>query len=161
MKKAAFLDRDGVLNRNPEVHDYVKKVEELEMLAGAREGVEKLKKGGYVVVVVSNQRGVAWGMMTAEAVEDINREVSRKLGEKVDAWYWCGHMGNEPGCDCRKPKPGLVLRAARELGIDLKKSVVIGDSKSDRECAAAAGVRFVEMKRDGSLKEVVEKELGL
>jgi D-glycero-D-manno-heptose 1,7-bisphosphate phosphatase len=161
MRKAVFLDRDGVINRKPPEHDYVKQWEELELLPTAAAAIKKLKEAGYFVFVITNQRGVARKLMTAEMVEEIHERLNvrlREAGAEIDAFYWCGHDYYHE-CNCRKPKPGLVHQAAREWGVDLADSWMVGDSEVDMECGLASGVRTVKMETDASLLEVVETVL--
>lgn len=161
MRKAVFLDRDGVINRKPAEHDYVKSWEELEILPTAAAAIKKLKAAGYFVFVISNQRGVAKKLMTSEIVEEIHERLNVKLrdeGAEIDAFYWCGHDHGQE-CNCRKPKPGLVFTAISEWNIDPENSWMIGDSEIDIECGTAAGVKPVKMETDSSLLDVVEMVL--
>ena len=159
MSKAIFLDRDGVINKNPAEHDYVKRVEELEILPGVKEAVDLIKQRGYLVIVITNQRGVSRGMMTAEDVEKIHHKINEELGGRIDAFYVCYH-GSEENCECRKPKPGLVERAVREWQIDLAESWMIGDTDADMETAENAGVRGIKIDRNGNLVEAVDRISG-
>ncbi|GIW70603.1 MAG: D,D-heptose 1,7-bisphosphate phosphatase [Planctomycetota bacterium] len=146
MRPAAFLDRDGTLNRDT---DFVGGPEEVELLPGAAEAVRRLRAAGFVPVVVSNQSGVARGYFDERTVRAVNRRLGELLaaaGAPIELWYWCPHLpeGRDPryavACDCRKPAPGLLLRAAREHALDLARSVAIGDRERDIEAARAAGV---------------------
>lgn len=159
MSRAIFLDRDGVINKKAKEHDYIKNWDEFTLLADVPAAIKLIKDRGYLVIVISNQRGVARGIMTAEAVNKIHKNLNRLLkqhGTKIDAFYWCGH-DYEDRCTCRKPAPGLILKASQELYVDLRKSWFIGDSKQDQECAANAGVRFKMISTDGSLLEAVRE----
>jgi len=143
MKKAVFLDRDGVLNKKSPPHDYVKSFEEFIWNNGAKDLVREIKKWGFLVIVVSNQQGIALGKMTKKFVDDLHQQINfdlKKDNTAIDAFYYCPHR-KEEGCDCRKPKPGLFFQAADDLGIDLRKSFMVGDSESDREAAVAAGCK--------------------
>lgn len=135
---AVLFDRDGTL-----VHDepYSADPERVRPVPGAREALERLRAAGYPVGVVSNQSGVARRLLDAEAVEAVNGRVEELLGPFA-AWAWCGH-GPEDGCACRKPAPGLVLRAAHELGLEPHQCLVVGDTGSDVAAARAAGARPV------------------
>lgn len=118
---AAFLDRDGVLNVRPAEHEYVTDSSAFRWLPNAAEGVAALNRAGYRVVVVSNQRGLARGLVTAgtlAAVEALIAERLREVGGQVAAFYYCPHDLAD-ACDCRKPRPGLLLRAAGDLGLAL------------------------------------------
>lgn len=137
-----FLDRDGVLNRRI-VDDYVRRWEDWEWLPGVLEAIEGLSKVFGKIVIITNQRGIARGLYSEKDLEQIHNRMMADIkaaGGKVDAIYYCPH-DREEGCDCRKPKPGMLLQAATELsGVDLGKSVMVGDSLSDMEAAGAAKV---------------------
>lgn len=161
-EKVVFLDRDGVINKNPPEHDYVKKWSEFTFLPGAKEAIAYLKKAGYKVILVSNQRGIARGLMSQEDIADIHKNMQKELatyGGKIDAIYVCPHNYND-NCDCRKPKPGLLYRAARVHHIDLTKATLIGDSQSDIEAGKTAGCRTILMQTDGNLLKIVEDLLA-
>ena len=147
MKKAAFLDRDGVINRQAGEEKYVTRWEDFHFLPGAAEGIAMLNKAGWSVVVVSNQRCVAKGLLSIEELESIHRRMRKELlvaGAMLDAIYYCPHE-KEPACDCRKPAPGMLLRAAKEHQLDLRSSWLIGDSESDVEAGKRAGCRTVQL----------------
>ena len=143
MTRAVFLDRDGVINRNcPRAHDYIKSPDELELLPGVGEAIRELNEAGFLVIVATNQRGVARGMMTVEDLDAVNGEMESQLrgfGARIDAVYVCPH--NDGECDCRKPKPGLLLKAIDDFGIDVDGSWMVGDHGTDVEAGRAAGVR--------------------
>ena len=135
----------GVLCRRAPEHDYVKSPAEFAWLAGAREGVLRLNREGWLVLVVTNQRGVARGLMTANDVEAIHARAQRELreiGAHVDAFYYCPH-GDEDACACRKPQPGMLIEVARRFNVPLEDTYMVGDSQRDVEAAAAAGARPV------------------
>ena len=161
-RRAAFLDRDGVLCRRAPSHDYVKSPAEFVWLPGAREGVRRLNDEGWLVLVVTNQRGVARGLMSARDLDAIHERAQRELralGAHVDAFYVCPH-GEGEGCGCRKPEPGLILRAAREWSVDLGASFLVGDDDRDLEAARRAGVRAQRMPTDGDLARALVEILG-
>jgi len=161
-RRAVFLDRDGVLTRRAPPADYVKSVSEFVWLAGASEAVLRLNQEGWLVLVVSNQRGIARGLMTAsdvEAIHDHAQRELRQLGAHVDAFYYCPH-GDEDDCACRKPQPGLILRAARDWNVDLGASILIGDDDRDIEAARRAGVRARKMPTDSDLSQTLALLLG-
>ncbi len=140
--KAVFLDRDGTLNVNT---GYVGDPASVRLVAGAADGVRLLAEAGFATVVVSNQSGIARGYFSeaaADAVDARVRELLRQAGAPITAMYRCPHMPGG-GCDCRKPKPGMLLRAAADLGLDLAQSWVVGDRLLDIEAGRAAGCRCV------------------
>jgi len=154
MRRAVFLDRDGTLNRPAPPGEYVRAAYEVELLDGAADAVGLLARAGYLCVVVSNQRGVALGHMTGEdlrAVDARLRDLVAKGGAALQGAYYCTH-GLDDGCDCRKPSPGLITRAARELGIELSASWMVGDSATDVEAGVRAGCRTLRVRPvDGAL----------
>ena len=145
-RPAVFLDRDGTLN--VDVH-YLSAPSKLELLPGASRALRRLAQAGFVIVVVTNQSGVARGKLDEATLASIHVELAAQLAEQgagFDAVYYCPHHPSEgqppyrAACDCRKPLPGLLTRAARELSLDLSRSWVIGDSLRDLEAGAALGV---------------------
>ena len=144
LKRAVFVDRDGTINVE---RDYLYRVEDFEFIPGAPEALGLLNRAGFLVVVVTNQSGVARGYYTEEDVEVLHRHIDAELaktGSRVDAWYYCPHHPSGRGsyslpCRCRKPLPGMLLEAARRHGIDLAASVMIGDKMADVEAGLAAG----------------------
>lgn len=147
---AAFLDRDGVINVKAPEGEYIKSWDEFEFLPGAPEAVAALANSGLRVVVVTNQRGIALGRMSEADLDDIHRRMVSELqaaGARVDAIYHCPHDMDE--CDCRKPKTGMFRRATEELpGVDLERSVVIGDADSDMEAGRRIGALRVQVGGD-------------
>jgi len=139
---AVFLDRDGVINRR--IHDgYVTRLSEFEFLPDAVPGVRALASLGRPIIVVSNQAGVAKGLVKLRVLEQITSWFVGEIvagGGRIDAVYYCPHAPADD-CQCRKPKPGLFLQAANDFGVDLRQSVMIGDAVSDAEAASSAGVR--------------------
>jgi histidinol-phosphate phosphatase family protein len=144
---AVFLDRDGTIIRDAE---YLADPRGIELLPGAAEGLARLAGAGFRLVVVTNQSGVARGLFPESAIDDVNRELARILalrGVEVAGWYHCPHLPEAPvaayarECQCRKPAPGLILRAAGELSIDLARSYAVGDRPRDVEAGRRAGVR--------------------
>ena len=138
-----FLDRDGVINENRK--DYVKSWSEFHFLPGSREAIAKLTQAGHRIIVCTNQAGVARGSISMEMVEEIHRRMKssiRDAGGKIEKVYFCPH-GKEEDCACRKPRPGMLLRARDELGIDMRDAVFIGDSITDIRAGLAAGIHTV------------------
>jgi D-glycero-D-manno-heptose 1,7-bisphosphate phosphatase len=141
MRKAAFLDRDGVINRKAREGEYVTRWEEMQILPGVSDAIGLLNRAGFRVIVVSNQRCVAKGVITTADLEALHRrlcEVLAGAGATIDAIYYCPHE-TQPPCHCRKPQPGMLLDAARDHDIDLGASWMIGDSQADVEAGKSAG----------------------
>ncbi len=141
LRTAVFLDRDGVINRSfvragvPHPPD---NPAEVEILPGVREALDLLAAAGFLRIVVTNQPDVARGLQTVEAVEAINQVLTDNL--PISASYVCYHDTGD-NCDCRKPRPGMLIRAAREHGINLSASFMVGDRWSDVEAGRAAACR--------------------
>ncbi len=137
---AVFLDRDGTIN---EEMGYINHPSRFKVFPQAAAALRRLREAGLKVVVISNQSGVARGYFSQALMEDVHRQLSEVLaagGAGLDGIYLCTHHPNA-GCPCRKPKPELILQAARELDLDLKRSYLIGDRYTDVQTAANAGVR--------------------
>ena len=146
LRKAAFLDRDGVINED---RGYVGARKDFVFLPGAIEGMRSLQDAGYLVVIVTNQSGIARGLYSSQEYEALTGSILGELaiqGIKVERVYHCPHHPDgvlpefSVECDCRKPKPGMLLGAARDLNIALSKSVLFGDKASDIDAANGAGV---------------------
>jgi D-glycero-D-manno-heptose 1,7-bisphosphate phosphatase len=158
MAETVFLDRDGTINVKAPDGDYVKSWDEFSFLPGAVEAVRALRDAGRRIVIVTNQRGIALGRMTEENLSDIHERMVERIGS-VDAIYHCPH--DEGQCDCRKPQPGMLLRAADEVpGVELERSVMIGDSDSDIEAGRAVGARTIKLSGDVDLRAAVLSLLG-
>jgi D-glycero-D-manno-heptose 1,7-bisphosphate phosphatase len=141
MRPAIFIDRDGVICYNRA--DYVKRWAEFAFLPSALDALARVAKSEYAVVVITNQSGINRGRVLPETVEDIHRRMVAAIeeaGGRIDAVYICPHRPDE-GCDCRKPLPGMLRRAAEELGLDLDRSFLVGDALEDVQAGLAAGVR--------------------
>jgi D-glycero-D-manno-heptose 1,7-bisphosphate phosphatase len=143
MNRAAFLDRDGVINRKARGDEYVTRWEEVQILPGVAEAIALLNQAGVRVIVASNQRCVAKGLITIADLEALHRRMCEAVashGAKIDAIYYCPHE-TQPPCRCRKPQPGMLLKAARDHNIDLSASWMIGDSYADVEAGRNAGCK--------------------
>ena len=144
MRRAVFLDRDGTVNIEKE---YLYRIEECEFIAGTAEAVRLLNDAGFLVVVVTNQSGVARGYYSEEDVEALHRHMAEVLaaeGARVDAWLFCPHHPVGRGsyglpCRCRKPLPGMLQDASERFDIDLAHSYMIGDKRADIDAGHAAG----------------------
>jgi D-glycero-D-manno-heptose 1,7-bisphosphate phosphatase len=158
-RRAVFLDRDGVLNRpvvrNDQPHPPAR-VEDFELYDDVADGCARLKAAEFLLVVITNQPDVGRGTQSREAVEAMHAKMQSAL-PSLDRIEICYHAGERDGelCDCRKPKPGMLLRAAADLKIKLGGSYVIGDRWRDIDCARAAGCRaiFIERGYKESLRE--------
>ncbi len=143
-RPAIFLDRDGVINERI-INGYVTNWLQFRFIDGAEHALRDLGRLRLPILVVSNQSGVGKGLVTRRALEQITRRfvaaIERRRG-RIDGVYYCPHRPDE-GCACRKPKPGLLLKAARDWRLDLGASVTVGDTTSDIEAAQAAGCRSI------------------
>ena len=146
MKRAVFMDRDGTIS---EEVGYINHPSRFLIFPYAADAIRLLNESGWLAIVVTNQAGVARGYFSEEMIQAIHEQLKRDLGNagaRLDAIYYCAHhpsVGEPPyrfDCDCRKPKPGLILKAADEFDIDLAQSWMIGDRYSDIELARNAGV---------------------
>lgn len=155
MSKAAFIDRDGVINEDRE---YVHRVEDFHFIPGAAEALRTLSATGFALVVVTNQSGIARGMFTEERYLELQtyfRERLATTGVMLDSIQYCPHLPDATvaryrrACECRKPRPGMILEAARELNIELAASIVIGDRRADVDAGRAAGVGRCFLVRSG------------
>ena len=158
-KKVILLDRDGVINKKPPKADYVKNWNEFKFLPGAIEAFKILTQNGYEIYIISNQAGIARGMMTDNDLEEIHRNMVNEIekkGGKVSDIYYCPH-GWDEGCECRKPKPGMFFQAAREHYLDLTKIIFIGDDERDVEAGEAAGVKTILVAPNKSFLGIVKE----
>jgi len=150
LRRAVFLDRDGVINRALERDNKPyppANLTEFEILPGVAAACAKLKQAGFLLVVATNQPDVGRGTLQKETVEMIHTEMCRRL--PIDRVEVCYHPGQgQSDCDCRKPKPGMLFHAARALNIDLKQSWMVGDRWRDVDCGHAAGCRTIFIDRD-------------
>lgn len=150
-KKAVFLDRDGVLCEDT---DYVTGFDKLHIFPYAREAVRLIHQKGYLAIVVTNQSGIARGMMTEELVKEINQYLKEETG--VDEVYYCPHLPPEQKeifpyrifCDCRKPKTGMLRQAEKVYDIDMEASYMVGDRVSDIQTGRNAGAKTVYLSYD-------------
>ncbi len=139
--KVIVLDRDGVINHDSDA--YIKSVEEWIPVAGSLEAIARLNHSGYTVVVASNQSGLARGYFTIETLMAIHKKMDEellKIGGKLDAIFYCPH-GPDDACNCRKPKPGMLLEIGQRFNVPLKDVVFIGDSISDIKAASNASAK--------------------
>ncbi len=142
-RAAIFLDRDGVINENHE--DYVLSWEQVRIIPGSLDALVRLAQTTYSIVIVTNQSAIGRGHIKYDAINVINKRLINLIEQnngRIDSLYLCPHAPDNK-CECRKPKPGLLLQAARELNIDLNRSWIVGDSITDIQAGIAAGVRSI------------------
>lgn len=142
--KAVFLDRDGTINVDK---GYVHSIAEWEWIPGAIDAIAMLKKAGFLVIVVTNQAGIARGYYTDKEVNELHAWINQELEKhdaRIDGFYYCPHhpeFGND--CDCRKPKPGMLHQAKQDFDIDFNRSWLIGDKAGDIQAGQSAGVKSI------------------
>jgi histidinol-phosphate phosphatase family protein len=154
-RPCVFLDRDGVINVKPPVGEYVRRWEEFRFLPGIVDWIRLVNLLGYLVVVVTNQRGVARGLVAPQDLDEIHARMLAELGRagaRVDGILVCPH--EEGACECRKPRAGMVEAAQRRWEIDMEASWVVGDSECDRLLAQSCGLPFVHVE-EGRILDVV------
>ena len=169
------MDRDGTINRYV---GFLRKPEEFEFLPGVAKAIRKINNSGYLAIVVTNQPVIARGEVSTDQLQQIHNKMETLLGKEgayLDAIYYCPHHpdsgfeGEVPElkiqCDCRKPKPGMLLKAASEYNLDLANSWMVGDSYNDIEAGKAAGCKTALIGAPGplsvsSLVEFVDEYLG-
>jgi D-glycero-D-manno-heptose 1,7-bisphosphate phosphatase len=169
-RRAVFLDRDGVLNED---RNYLWKTEEFVLLPGVVEALSRLQAAGFLLVVVTNQSGIARGLYTENDYQNLTEYMRGRLegyGIRLSGVYHCPHHpvhGKGPyrvSCGCRKPRPGLILQASEELGIDVRRSFLVGDTQSDMEAGRTAGVGRCILVRTGHIldeKDIVAADICL
>jgi D-glycero-D-manno-heptose 1,7-bisphosphate phosphatase len=153
---AVFLDRDGTIMEDT---NYVGDVERVVLIPSAPAALKRLQQAGYKLFVVTNQSGVGRGYFTREAVEAIHAHLDEhfgKTGVRFDRYYVCPHHP-EDNCDCRKPKPKFLLDAAREYGLDLTRSFMVGDRPSDIQAGVTAGTKAI-LVLTGAGRETLAKQ---
>ena len=153
--RAVFLDRDGVINVD---RHYLHRTDQFQFIAGVPQALQRLQQAGWKLVVVTNQSGIARGLYTEDDYQGLTRHMLALLADEdvtLDAVLHCPHLpdGNVPryrtACECRKPAPGMLLQAARELDLDLARSVMVGDKGSDLQAGRSAGVARCLLVRSG------------
>lgn len=161
MIQAIFFDRDGVLN---EEVGYLWEIEKFRWIDGAREAIKFCNERGILTIVVTNQSGIARGMYTSrevDALHDFMQKSLAEVGAHIDGFYYCPHYPEGSvkefsiACDCRKPKPGMILKACKEFKIQPAQAILFGDSERDIEAAKAAGLRAGIFFSGGNLLEKI------
>ena len=143
--KAIFLDRDGVINRDPGGGDYIKSWKEFQFLPGAIDSIKRLNENGYEIFVISNQAGVAKGLFTQEALDEITQNMLNQIeaqGGRIRSIAYCTHRP-DAGCNCRKPKIGLIEKLTKGMDIDFKDTYFIGDSRLDVAAGKNVGCKTI------------------
>tara|TARA_Y100000782_G_scaffold101047_1_gene116437 strand:+ start:301 stop:795 length:495 start_codon:yes stop_codon:yes gene_type:complete len=155
MTKAIFLDRDGVINQ--ERKDYVKKLDEFRILDKTSDAINIIKNRGFLVIIITNQSAISRKLLSVETLNKIHEKLQsylEKYGTSFDGIYFCPHMPSE-NCECRKPKPGLIVQAVTDFQIDLSQSYMIGNSETDVQAATNAGCKGILLKENQTLLETV------
>lgn len=158
LRKAVFLDRDGVLNRERGAHTWL--LSDFEVLPGVPEVLAELQRKGWLLIVVSNQSGIGLGLYGHAEVEALHAYLHTRLAEQgavLNAVYYCPHHPSKGRCLCRKPGSLLLEKAIARFGIDARGSLFIGDRERDAEAAVGAGVRPVLMASNADIREVVQR----
>lgn len=161
-KKTVFLDRDGTINVRAPKACYIETPKQFIWLAGAREAIKLLNDKDYRVLLVSNQPGIARGNLTEEILGKIHQKMQSELqeiGAHIDDIYYCPHNWEE-GCECRKPKPGMLYQAQKEYSLDLTKCIMVGDDDRDMEAGNSAGCKCIQITEDYSLLQAVKDIIG-
>ncbi|VAW53029.1 Histidinol-phosphatase [hydrothermal vent metagenome] len=150
--KVIVLDRDGVINHDSDA--YIKSAEEWNPIEGSLEAISRLNHGGYTVVIASNQSGLARGYFDIETLATMHKKMDAmlaKVGGRIDAVFYCPHGPND-ACDCRKPKPGMLLEIGQRFNVPLKDVIFIGDSVSDLKAASNAHAKAILVRTGKGVK---------
>ena len=157
MKKALFLDRDGVLNR--ERGDYTYLAQDFEVLPDVSAAIKLARQKGYLIIVISNQGGIAKGLFDENRVDMLHQMMSDKLqkdGDSFDEIYYCQHHNEVGKCICRKPNSLMLEKAIARFDIDVEKSVMIGDSQRDVDAASKVGVQDFLIESNSGILKIVQ-----
>ena len=162
--KAIFLDRDGTINAD---HGYVHKIDDFQFIEGVGKALKQLQDKGYLLVLVTNQSGIARGYFSEaqfhQLTEWMDWSLDEDYGVVLDGIYYCPHHPEGKGefkadCDCRKPKAGMFLEAIKDLNIDPKQSYMVGDKLEDLLAAEAAGVFYLPKKNNEAIYQIIQKK---
>ena len=159
MRKAIFLDRDGTLNNNQD-HYYIWKPEDLQLNPGVVDTLLELKQRGYMLIVITNQGGVAKDQYSIDEVEQLHDHlclILEKEGIVLDEIYICPHHHSIEACLCRKPLPLMIEKAIARYGIDAAQSWIVGDSERDKEAGIASGLNTILIEPNGDLRQVLDR----
>ena len=157
MKKAIFLDRDGVINKD--IEGYVTSVDKFVFLDGVIEAIKLLNENSYIVIVVTNQSPIGRGLMTVETLNEIHKKMIdelKKNNASIDKIYYCPHAPTD-NCDCRKPKPGMLLCASKDFGLDLSKCYLVGNEEKDIITGETMGCKCYLVDEKNNLLSIVKK----
>ena len=157
-QKYIFLDRDGVTNKKPPKAEYVCKPEDFVWLAGAKTAIKKLNDAGYFIILISNQAGISRGIMSHEDFKIVQKKMEddlSEIGAHIDAVYYCPH-GWDEGCECRKPKPGMLYQAQKDYSINLPECVMVGDDERDIITAHNANMKGILVNDEYTLLDAVK-----
>jgi len=166
MNRAVFLDRDGVITQEPPY--YAHKLSELALLPKSADAIRLLNENGFLVVVACNQAGIAHGYYREEDAISFNQAMKDNLareGARIDAVYYCPHHPQarieryRVNCNCRKPEPGMLTRAGKELNLDLKQSFMVGDKLSDIEAGKRAGCKTIMVRTGQGAEELKRNQI--
>lgn len=166
MKRAVFLDRDGVITQDPP--NYAHRLDQLKLIPRSTEAIKLLNENNFGVIIVSNQSGIARGYYGEEDMTRFNNAMNELLNKSdahIDAIYYCPHHPEAKieryrvNCDCRKPKPGMLKRAEEELNIDLKKSFMVGDRWSDIEAAKRVECKTILVRTGYDSQKLIDNEI--
>ncbi|HUX35794.1 MAG TPA: HAD family hydrolase [Candidatus Paceibacterota bacterium] len=152
-KKALFLDRDGVICEALPRGQYLTRWEEFKLMPGISGLIDEAKNKGYLVIVITNQPQISKGIVSEAEVALINNRMNELLDGKLDAIYHCPHR-NEDNCDCRKPKPGMLLEAGKDFEIDFSASFFLGDADKDVKAGQDAGCKTIFLKNEHNEEEL-------
>ena len=161
LQKVVFLDRDGVINRDSP--NYIKSWAEFEFLPGSIEAIKTLTNNGFTTIIISNQSAINRNLMPMEELDYIHRMMKKAVksqGGEIKDIFFCPHTPEE-GCECRKPKPGLIFMAQKTYEIDILNSILVGDTVKDIECAHKAGCGYTVLVKTGNgikSEKILEKK---
>ncbi len=153
LTKVAFLDRDGVINQDSP--NYIRNWSEFHFIPGSLEALKHLKNSGFTIILITNQSGVHRNLVSQASLDEIHTNMQHDVaanGGRIEGIYFCPHRPEE-NCDCRKPKPGMILQAQQQYRIDLSTAYMVGDSVKDIECAWNAACGFAVLVRTGNGSE--------
>lgn len=156
--KTVFLDRDGVINTRPVRGEYVLEPEQFRMLPGVPEGIKKLNDHGFQVIVITNQSCVGRGLLSYDTLKDIHDlmiEQASSSGGEIQDVIFCPHHPDD-GCRCRKPEPGMLLKAFEKHDLVPEECIMVGDNETDAEAGRRAGCQALMVKPDDNLLNTVE-----